>query len=58
MRQLSLFTVNHWAFQGLLRNMLTGELPGVMSSLVPLFWIAAACLLLMVVVYRKVGYRE
>ncbi|WP_405082509.1 ABC transporter permease [Paenibacillus chitinolyticus] len=58
MRQLSLFTVNHWAFQGLLRNMLAGELPGVMSSIVPLFWIAAACLLLMVIVYRKVGYRE
>ncbi|MFS0839490.1 ABC transporter permease [Paenibacillus sp. 1P03SA] len=58
MRQLSLFTVNHWAFQGLLRIMLAGELNGIMSSIVPLLWITAACMLLMVVVYRKVGYRE
>ncbi|MFC5700763.1 ABC transporter permease [Cohnella faecalis] len=52
------FTVNHWAFQSLLNNMLGSDSSIVWHQTGVLAAIAATILALSVLAYRKVGYRE
>lgn len=52
------FTVNHWAFQSLLNNMLGSDSSIVWHQTGMLAAIAATILALSVLAYRKVGYRE